>query len=432
MSAAIGTGALAGCADILGGTDDEEPPFERPRTAEQINQLKPGVEAVQTNPAWAWVTSRETLERWITPYESFYVLNHTLPVIPEDEDPDEWTVTIGGDVEERSFTVTDLIEDYPTNSVTHTMQCAGNGISYFTDAIDANGWGLLSQGFFTGVPLSTVFNDLGIDTSPGRWVTAVGGETSEEDPSFAQCIPMEKIKDDSILAYRMNGNPLEADHGYPIRLINPGWYGNSCVKSVERLIITDRQMYADEGRPMEGLMNMHQFFYRMQANKDDAEDLEIFDNLDTYDIHEQMEEPDILQPYTSMDMSVRSLVAIPDGSTINYNGQIPVTGVAWAGDDNVTQVEISDDGGNTWQETELVGPDEDNAWRQFHTWWDPGEAGSFTLASRATDDKGRTQPATISDPEENLRSIENNKFPWNVRGMAVNAYMPDAVEIEVT
>lgn len=460
--AVAGTGLLAGCQEVPLDTDTprttttsratttpqeetqtaeqtvegEGPPFERPRTASQIKELKPAIDEqpMRTNPVVAWTKERNTYEEYITPYEGFYIRNHYKPPIPSDVDPAEWTVTITGEGvgPNKELSVTDIQENYPTETVDHMMQCGGNGISYFVDGWNGNGWGLASNGRFTGTPLSAVLDDMGVDTSGDRWITAVGGENPEGTGDFSKSVPMEKVMDDCILAYQMNGDPLAADHGYPIRLIVPGWYGNVNIKHLDRLIFDDRMMNGPAGVPTEGLGNWHQRFYRIHANQDSRDDIVVYEDVDTYDIREQMENTDIRQAYVGMDMTVRSLIATPGmGQTVQYTGKIPIVGVAWAGDDDISKVEISDDGGETWQETELFGPDKGAGWRQFRTQWDPGQTGSFTLASRATDNKGRTQPAVISDPEDNLRQIKNNKFPWNAHGQAVNAYMPDAVDIEV-
>jgi DMSO/TMAO reductase YedYZ molybdopterin-dependent catalytic subunit len=400
-----------------------------------MKRLKPGVdqESVMTDPVLAWTEERSAYEDWVTPYESFYIRNHYNPRHPSEVDGPGWTMTITGEgVDTVETTVQDVRQDYTTETVGHVMQCGGNGISHFLDSWTANGWGLLSNGLFTGTPLSEVLTDLGIDTSGDRWITAIAGENPEGTGDYSKSIPMDKAMDDCILAYQMNGQPLAADHGYPIRLIVPGWYGNASVKHVRQLYISDRMMDGPGGVPMEGLGNWHQNFYRIHANQDAREDVVAYEDVDTYDIREQMESSEILQAYTGMDMTVKSLIARPGiGDTVQYTGSIPVIGVAWAGDDDIEMVEISDDGGETWQEAELFGPDYGAAWRQFRAMWDPGQTGSFTLASRATDDKGRTQPAVISDPDENLRKIQDDKFPWNAHGQATNAYMPDAVDVEV-
>lgn len=106
-------------------------------------------------------------------------------------------------------------------------------------------------------------------------------------------------------------------------------------------------------------------------------------------------------------------------------------GVAWAGDDELATIEVSDDGGDTWGEAEFFGPAPGPAaWRQFRYIWEP-DAGEHTLLSRATDAEGRSQPATISTPDEESRGIENGKYPWNKGGYGNNAYVPHKVSCTV-
>jgi hypothetical protein len=131
---------------------------------------------------------------------------------------------------------------------------------------------------------------------------------------------------------------------------------------------------------------------------------------------------------------VKSIVGYPpEDATVRPGpaGTVEVIGVAWAGDDAVSQVEVSTDGGESWNEAEFFGPVMGPAsWRQFRYVWRP-DPGDYTVLSRATDERGRTQPATISAPDEQLVAIEDDKYPWNVDGYGATAYEPLAVSVTV-
>nr|WP_244531479.1 hypothetical protein [Halogranum amylolyticum] len=108
-----------------------------------------------------------------------------------------------------------------------------------------------------------------------------------------------------------------------------------------------------------------------------------------------------------------------------------MNGVAWAGDDEVERVEISVDGGETWDEAEFVGPEFGrHAVRKFRYVWE-APRGTHTLLSRATDETGRTQPATVADPEAGLRETDDTQYPWNQKGYGNNAFVPLGVTVTV-
>ena len=104
--------------------------------------------------------------------------------------------------------------------------------------------------------------------------------------------------------------------------------------------------------------------------------------------------------------------------------------MAWAGDDAVSRVEVSTDGGQTWADAELFGPNYAGAWRLFRYDWE-AESGTHPLLSRATDDRGRRQPTRISGPDAWRDALEDDEYPWNEGGYASNAYRPNGVEVEI-
>ena len=370
--------------------------------------------------------SRDTFADWLTPVGEHFVCHRNL--IPEI-DAEAWTVSVVGPDGDLSLSMDDVREEFPTVAVAHTMECAGNNRGQHVPETGSVQWGCDAAGtaFWVGTPLSSVLRRVGVEEPGSRWLTAVGGDSPEDD-AFARSVPLGKALDDCLLAYGMNGEALPEEHGYPVRVVVPGWYGVNSVKWVEELRVTD-------GMVTEGSLDRpgtHAFWqqesYRIHPAGAAPAENETVEDPDTWT---QLESGDVEHPYT-FDQNVMSLIGSPSGeATVRpRGGAVEILGVAWAGDDRVTRVEISTDGGERWEEASMFGPDYDCAWRLFRYTWD-ADAGTHTLCSRATDERGRTQPPAISDPEDWETALDDGEYPWNEGGYAANAYEPNAVEVTV-
>lgn len=442
--AVAGVGVLAGCGQNQGDSTDTEAPTTSPteeptetpgqETGPTLEEKYPGLEILSPEPENAQAAQRETYTDYITPREQHYIRNH----YPSPEiDEEEWTISLTGMVDsEVELSMEEIKHSYQTDSVTHTMQCSGNGRSYFDPQVGGNQWsfGAVGNTVWTGTPVSDILEQYGADTADGNFLSVMGGEAPEGEDIFCRSIPMQKVLDDTLLAYEMNGDPMTAEHGFPVRLLVPGWFGNNNVKWVDRMHVMENMVIGDEWEDGDQRLYTHwqQYSYRIIPEQDDA--AEQYEDIPVYDTREQMNRTDEIQNAYMYDQMTKSLIGYPgEGQTVTPNpaGQIEVLGVAWAGDDQVETVEVSTDGGNTFAEAEFFGPvGGPNAWRQFRYIWD-ASPGEHVLVSRATDDQGRSQPATISAPEEQLRGIEDDKFPWNEGGYANTAYMPHAVNCTV-
>jgi DMSO/TMAO reductase YedYZ molybdopterin-dependent catalytic subunit len=186
---------------------------------------------------------------------------------------------------------------------------------------------------------------------------------------------------DTLLAYIMNGEPLTAAHGFPVRLIVPGWYGMASVKWVTRI--------AALAVPFDGYYQTERY---VMENPDGGEGAGA--------------------PLSTI--RVRSLITDPPAGAVLSSGTHRLHGLAWSGVAPVTRVEISVDGGTSWDEAELTSPAERYAWRQWTCTWKARRPCTATLRSRATDAAGRTQPSV---PE------------WNPVGYANNAIQVVAVQV---
>lgn len=370
--------------------------------------------------------SRETFANWLTPIEEHFVCHRND--VP-DIDPETWTVSLTGHLE-GSLSMADITSTYPRVGVAHTMECAGNGRGQHRPETGSVQWGYEAAGtaFWTGAPVSSILRSHGVDSVDDRWLTAIGGDPSDDDDVFARSIPLAKAFEDCLLAYEMNGEPLPREHGYPVRLIVPGWYGVNNVKWVEELRVMD-SMVVDGSLDRPGKHGYwQQEAYRIHPEGVTPDTNETVDTVDTW---AQLEGA-VEYPYT-FDTTVMSLIGTPSGEspiTPPADGTVEIRGVAWAGDDAVETVELSTDGGNTWIGTELFGPEYAGAWRLFRYDWDP-EPGTHVLLSRATDESDRRQPARISNPDTWRDALDNDEFPWNEGGYAANAYEPNAVTVEV-
>jgi DMSO/TMAO reductase YedYZ molybdopterin-dependent catalytic subunit len=408
---------------------------ERYPDLEPVPSVLPKKRSYSPNANGAGPPNRSVYTEWITPIEKFYILNH----YPTPEiDADSWTVSLTGAItEETDLQVDKIIKDYPTITVAHTMECAGNGRTGFPEPSDNNEeflrrtqWHLNGVGnaLWTGTPLQPILEKHGADMSNDMWLTAVGGDAPEGEDVFARSIPMSKVVDDCILAYKMNGQQLPPVHGYPLRLIVPGWYGVNSVKWIEELRVMDTMIHGDK---WERYTRWQQDGYRIYPH--DVDTPKKHESIDVFDTWDQMESDEIDAPYT-YDQNVMSMISQPDDGKVisaTTDATIDILGVAWGGDDGVELVEVSTDGGETWDQAEFFGPKFDStSWRLFRYKWD-ADLGSKVLVSRATDGRGRVQPATTSSPHKGRMKIRDDAFPWNERAYGNNAYLTFAITVTV-
>ena len=406
------------------------------KTGQQsLSEKYPGLEVLSSNPENAQTASRSHLESYLTPREEHYIRNHhRTPAIDESN----WTVSLTGMVdEEAELSMDDLKYDYSTESAVHMMECSGNGRAYFEPDADGDQWtfGAVGNAIWTGTPVREILTECGATTDDGLWLSVMGGEAINDEDVFCRSIPMTKVMDDCLLAYEMNGSPMNAEHGYPVRLLVPGWFGNNSVKWVERMHVMDRMVSGDEWKARDGrdYTEYQQSSYRIVPAQDDEP--EQYSSLDVFSTYDQMQATDEIQNAYLFDQVVKSLITSPADDTEVVplsDGRVEITGAAWSGDDEIERVEISMDGGETWHNTEFVGPDLGrHAVRKFRYVWN-AERGEHTLLSRATDERGRSQPATVSTPEKGLRGIKDSQYPWNQKGYGNNAYVPLGISVTVT
>lgn len=318
----------------------------------------------------------EALRYPITPTGMHYLLIHfDIPAVSGED----WQLKIGGLVSNPVSLSLDEIKERPAVTMPVTMECAGNGRALLSPRSISQPWlvGAIGTAEWTGTPLRGILENAGLNSSAAE-ILFTGldrGVQGEEVQYYQRSLSLEDAtREEVILVYEMNGAPLEPQHGYPLRLIVPGWYGMTSVKWLDRV-----EAIAE---PFQGYQ-MDSYRYRQKTDESGEAVTEI---------------------------RVRSLLippGIPDFLTrtrVVEAGKVTLTGRAWAGRLGVARVEVSTDGGHTWSDGELgeqVGP---FAWRSWSYNWH-ARSGKHTLCVRATDTKGNVQPVDQ---------------PWNYQGMGNN------------
>lgn len=417
---------------------DEDPPL-----AEEY----PTLTVRSSSPENAEVASRSALDKLLTPVGEHYIRNHyPTPAI----DAEEWTISLTGldsdgenegESDGPAVDMAELREEYPTESVVHTMECSGNGRAFFEPDADGYEWveGAVGTAVWTGTPVRALFEAYDIGGDDERWIAVMGGEAPDGEDVFCRSLPMEKVREDCVLAYEMNGRPLPPDHGHSVRLLVPGWFGNNSVKWVDRIHVSESMITGEE---WDQYTRFQQQEYRLRfadseersssgsrTESDDDESPPERESIDTFDTYEQMEADEPRRAYF-YDQLPKSLLTEPDdGATVAAGKPVEIAGLAWAGDHPIEHVEFSASGGKTWTDAALGEPALGRyAWRRFRGSWTP-EAGEHYLLARATDAKGRTQPAAIAEPDPEGTGIEDDTYPWNVEGYGNNAYRPLGVTV---
>ena len=329
----------------------------------------------------------EALRYPITPSGLHYLLIHyDIP----DVDAEGWAVSVEGRVARPlALTLADLRER-PAHEVTATMECAGNGRALLAPHVVSQPWLLEAVGnaTWTGVPLRLILEEAELldDAVEVVFTGLDRGFEKGVEQSYQRSLELDvALAEDVLLAYEMNGAPLLPQHGFPLRLLVPGWYGMTNVKWLAAISVV--------AEPFQGYQ--HTAAYRYRDNEEDEG-----------------------TPVTRM--QPRALMVppgIPDFDTRERTlpaGQCELQGRAWSGWAPVTRVEISADDGETWADAELEPLDSRWGWRGWRFEWAADEPGEYVLCCRAHDEAGNVQP---------------DEAAWNVGGYSNNA--PQRVRVTV-
>ncbi|HYL25062.1 MAG TPA: sulfite dehydrogenase [Burkholderiales bacterium] len=307
-----------------------------------------------------------------------------------DIDPRTHRVVIHGMVKQPlEFTLDDLVR-YPSVSRFHFHECSGNGLTDWLKPASTTvqqTHGLLSGVLWTGVPASTLLDEAGVDPK-GKWVLFEGADAS----AHTRSIPLEKVLDDTLIVYAMNGEALRPENGYPVRVVIPGWEGNVSVKWLRRVKVGEEPWY----------------FRSETARYTDPM-------------------PNGRWRKFSMLMECKSVITSPSGGQqLKKPGYYEIRGLAWSGSGKIRAVDVSTDGGRTWREAMLEEPIMDKALTRFKAGWS-WNGGPAVLMSRAVDSTGYVQPSVAEI--QKARAISgfvqhhNGIQPWavNEKGEVRNA-----------
>ena len=332
-------------------------------------------------------TPAEYFDTWLTPVSHFFVRNHMHE--PVELNAPDWRLTVGGEVEKSgSFSLADLGK-LPVHSVVNTLECAGNGRGLYRPQVPGIQWqkGAVSTARFSGPRLADVLHRAGVK-SGGKHVMFRGlDEVPGKVPPFIRSIPIEKaLESDTLIATQMNGAPLTRHHGFPARVLVPGWIGAASCKWLTEIRVLESEFVGNFMSPG------YRFPNQAVRPGDSAK-------------------PEDTHALTAL--NVKSLIAGPlDGATLK-SGKLTVHGVAWAGEADIVKVEISTDGGGTWNSAALGHEQSRYTWRLWSYNWS-AKPGDHSIRSRATDSQGRVQPS---------------EAVWNPSGYLYNAV--DEVKIHV-
>ncbi len=297
----------------------------------------------------------------LTPTDLFYVRNHfDVPNL----DTDQFTLTVNGAVANPLELTLEKLNEFPERDLLVVMECAGNGRAGMKPAIKGTPWnlGAISQASFTGTSLGNILESAAYlkNVIEVRFTGSDQGviRTGEVE-RYVRSLPLEvALHPDTLLVWEMNGDPLSEQHGYPLRLIVPGWYGMASVKWLEEITVLTE--------PFEGFFQAKEYVYLGEEG--------IADNT----------------PVTSM--QVRSLILEPEDHLEISMDTIQVSGIAWTGIGEITKVELSFDQGRQWIETIIDQPTSLYGTYRWKHLWRPEKPGQYTIAARAYDSEGNVQP----------------------------------------
>lgn len=295
------------------------------------------------------VTPHQDLNGILTPSDLHFERHHGG--VPEI-DPEDYRLVVHGMVERpMTFTLADL-KRFPTVSRVCFLECSGNLWRTAPEETTPQEFcGLMSQSEWTGVPLTTIFREVGL-RDRATWFLAEGSDAAV----LTRSVPIGKGLDDAMIAYGQNGEAVRPEQGYPTRLLTPGWEGNTSVKWIRRIEVSDgpfmtREETARYTDPLEG-GKTRQFSFVMDA---------------------------------------RSVITFPAFPVVLEKGWVEIRGLAWSGRGTIQRVEVSTDGGRSWQPASLDGLVLPKAYVRFrHLWsWNGRET---EIMSRAIDETGYVQP----------------------------------------
>jgi DMSO/TMAO reductase YedYZ molybdopterin-dependent catalytic subunit len=322
----------------------------------------------------------EALREAVTPIGLHYLLIHyDIPQV----DGAGWRLEVDGQVGDELSLDLDAVRALPPHEVVATMECAGNGRARLEPRPVSQPWLLeaVGTGRWRGARLRDVLERAGVDGNAAEalFTGLDRGIENGIEQLFQRSLSLaDASHDDVLLAYELNGVPLPPQHGFPLRLIVPGWYGMTNVKWLTRITLL--------AEPFTGYQQARGYRLR-QSDEDEGEPL-------TRMVPRALMVPPGIPDFMTRERTVEA-------------GTVTIEGRAWSGHAPVATVEVSTDDGATWQQAQLDPPDLGRwAWRRWSYEWNDAEPGRHVLACRARDEAGNGQPA---EPQWNVGGYANNE-----------------------
>jgi len=305
---------------------------------------------------------------YITPIEHFFVRTHVyVPTV----DLNSWRLRVEGEVTSPLTLTMEDLKKLPQIELVTVVECAGNGRRFYDPPVPGAQWGngAVGNARWRGVRLADVLKRAGIKTSAQEILFDGADVPLGSMPDFQRSITAKKALDsNTLLAFEMNGETLPVKHGFPLRVVAPGWASDSWVKWLTSIRVLDKEF---DGFWMKNT-------YR-HPGKPVAPGTAV--------------PPEQMRPVTSL--RVKSVIAAPADGTQAVTGKpLTIRGAAWSGDAGpVTAVEVSVDGGRTWKPAALRQDQRTQfGWRQWEFNWTPAQEAYYTILARARDAAGNTQP----------------------------------------
>ena len=392
FAAALGTEIVFGANLLKGYTPlglQDPDPFELFKKNKDM--------VVLNDRPWNIEARAHLLDEKITSNANMFIRNNGL--IPQEIDVANWTLTIDGESVKNSktYSLEELKTKFKQYTYQLTLECGGNGRSEFDPPAKGNQWtvGAVHCAQWTGVRLRDVLEDAGIASDAvyiGYHAADVhlSGDPTKE-PISRGCPMSKALQEETLLAFKLNGQDIPVAHGYPLRLVAGGWPASVSGKWIERISIRN---IVHDGAKMTGTA------YRVPC-KPVAPGAKVAD-ADMCIIES---------------MPVKSLITYPkSGAVLKKGRKLNIRGHAWAGELEVAKMEYSIDFGSTWKSCELSKPANRLAWQHFTASIDFPEVGYYEVWARATDSQGKAQPMVLPG--------------WNPKGYFNNACHRIAIKVQ--
>lgn len=341
-------------------------------------------------------TPAPLLDPDVTPTDRYFIRNNGLP--PEDTSPEGWTIKIDGEVDTPlDLTIDDLRNRFEVVTLRLQHECGGNGRAGFNPPASGNQWtyGAVGNAEWTGVRLRDVLQAAGL-TDKAKYTGHYGADSHlSGDPdkdAVSRGMPIWKAWDPhTLIAFQMNGADMHPMNGAPVRILAPGWPGSVSQKWLTRIWVRDR---VHDGAKMEGTSYRVPKYTVAPGQDVPEEDFRIIES-----------------------MPVKSLITYPASGIVlpRDHRTLEVRGHAWSGDQDVTEMHVSNDFGSTWIKAQLDPPPNKYSWQRWRARLEFPTQGYYEVWARATNEAGVSQPFAIA---------------WNPKGYLNNAMHRIALRVE--